>query len=182
MKVMDMLVEIPEGGRSDGLLTVDDVLRMSPSRGYRFELHEGVLRMMPPPAWGHQKIASRLERYFEDSGREACQGNGIRFNDTNYRVPDVLVLKPGVAVDEDRSVHHPELFEIVVEVVSPGSADEDHLIKSKIYASAGIQEYWLVERRPQGYVVLFGRLQGAAYVWDGETDLEELLAGGGGLV
>jgi Uma2 family endonuclease len=181
MKVMDMLVEIPEGNRADGLLTVDDVLSMPPSRGYRFELHEGVLRMMPPAAWRHQKIASRLERYFEESGREVCQNNGIRFDDKNYRVPDVLVLKPGAVVDEDKSVHSPGLFEIVVEVVSPGSADEDRLIKSKVYATAGIQEYWIVERRPDAYVVAVGHLHGDHYVQVREVELEDLLAGGGGL-
>ncbi|MEV0561321.1 Uma2 family endonuclease [Dactylosporangium sp. NPDC050588] len=182
MKVMDVLVEIPGGDETDGLVTVDDVLRLAPNRKYRFELHEGVLRMMPPPAWRHQKIASRLERYFEDAGRSVCQGNGIKFNSHNYRIPDVLVLKHGVAVDEDSSVHPPDLFEIVVEVVSPGTVDEDRLLKSKIYASAGIPEYWLVERRPDGYVVLLGRLRDGGYAWDREVALEELLAGGGGLV
>jgi Uma2 family endonuclease len=181
MKVMDMLVEIPDGDRPDGLFTVDDVLRMSPSRGYRFELHEGVLRMMPPAAWRHQRIASRIEDYLEAAGREVCQNNGIRFDDQHYRIPDVLVLKSGVTVDDSLSVHPPGLFEILVEVMSPGSVDEDRLIKSKVYAAAGIEQYWLVEHRPEGYVIAFGRLQGAGYVWDREMDLEELLAGGGGL-
>ncbi|GAB3872275.1 hypothetical protein GCM10027610_137430 [Dactylosporangium cerinum] len=177
-----MLIEIPEVDPTDGLYTVDDVLRLAPTRKYRFEVHGGVLRVMPPPAWRHQKIASRLERFFEDSGRVTCQGNGVKFDNHNFRIPDVLVLKRGAVVDEDSSVHAPDLFEILVEVVSPGTVDEDRLVKSKLYASADIPEYWLVERRPDGYVVLIGhRESDVAYSWDSEIALEELLAGGGGL-
>lgn len=84
MKVMDVLIEVPMGDPTSGLLTVDDVLRMDPSGRFRIELHEGVLRMTPPPAWKHQKVAARLERHFEDSGREVCRGNGIEFNDRNW--------------------------------------------------------------------------------------------------
>jgi Uma2 family endonuclease len=179
---MDMLIEVPIGDRSDGLLTVDDVLRMDPSGRFRFELHEGVLRMTPPPAWKHQKAAARLERHFEDSGRDVCRENGIEFDDHNFRIPDVLVVKRDAVVDEDRSVHPPWMFDVVIEVVSPSSFDEDELVKSKVYAKAAIPEYWRVHLRPEGYVVVIGQLQGGRYVSVREIPLDELLAGGGGLV
>ncbi len=175
-----MFIELPVSD-SDGRFTVDDVLSVEPFRRFRIELHEGVLRRTPPPAWKHQKVASRLERYFEDAGRDACRENGIRFNDYNYRVPDVMVLKPDAHVDEDRSVHPPWIFEIVIEVVSPSSVDDDELVKSKIYAKAGISEYWRVELRAEGYVVLIDHLEGGRYVPAREVPLDELLAGGGGL-
>ncbi|GAA3187437.1 Uma2 family endonuclease [Dactylosporangium siamense] len=182
MKVMDMLVEVPDGDElDDGLLTVNDVLRMPPRRGYRFELHEGVLRMTPPPAWKHQRAAYRIERFFDDAGRAMCHENGIRFDGRNYRIPDVLVLRQDVELDEERSVHPPEIFEILVEVVSPSSVEEDQLVKAKLYAKAGIPQYWRIEPRQAGYVVVIGHLQDGQYATVREVPLDELLAGGGGL-
>ncbi len=179
---MDMLIEIPLGDRPDGLFTVDDVLRMDSPRGFRIELHEGVLRMTPPPAWRHQKVAARLERHFEDSGREVCRGNGIEINDVNVRIPDVLVLKRDAVVDENVGVHPPWIFEIVIEVVSPSSVEEDRLVKSEVYAKAGIPQYWRVEQRPAGHLVVIDHLRDGSYVTVREVPLDELLAGGGGLV
>jgi Uma2 family endonuclease len=49
----------------------------------------------------------------------------------------------------DEAGHLTGAPELVVEVLSPGEANErrDRQVKLKLYASQGVQEYWLADRR-----------------------------------
>lgn len=52
--------------------------------------------------------------------------------------------------------------DLVIEVLSPGTADYDRRTKYNLYASAGIPEYWIVD--PDGCVIEVFALRGNAYV------------------
>jgi Uma2 family endonuclease len=52
---------------------------------------------------------------------------------------------------------------IVVEVVSPDRAAEDHIAKVADYARAGIEWYWLIDTDPDLMVTVL-RLVGTTYV------------------
>ncbi|WP_305790050.1 Uma2 family endonuclease [Symbioplanes lichenis] len=104
---------------------------------------------MPRPDSEHAAIASRLFARLLLAGWPAdqiLQAVGIRLPGADVdggRIPD-LTLWAGV---QPRSVwlDVSELL-LVIEIVSPGSAATDEVIKVREYAAAGIERYWLVER------------------------------------
>jgi Uma2 family endonuclease len=57
--------------------------------------------------------------------------------------PDVALVSGGVA---DYDVRHPDSALLVVEIAD-SSLPQDRLTKSRIYAHAGIPEYWIVNLR-----------------------------------
>ncbi|MFG2036862.1 Uma2 family endonuclease [Dactylosporangium sp. NPDC048998] len=163
------------GSQSEGL-TVHDVLwGINHEEGFLYELHEGALRMAPTAGYEHQRLGYRLCRHFDDRGREATQEVGIQFDQYNFRIPDVARLRPGV-VPPPRGPVAPDLFDLVIEVESPTTRDEDRIVKPKVYAQAGIPEYWRVQAEPSGYVVHIYRLEGVRYVETRVVPVEELFA------
>ncbi len=63
--------------------------------------------------------------------------------------PDVLVLRREALSDLRRTWYRPEEVHLVVEVVSPESAERDRLTKPIKYSNAGIRYLWRVEQEDQ---------------------------------
>ena len=104
---------------------------------------------MPPPDSEHAAIASRLFAWLVLAGWQAdqiLQAVGIRLpgpGGDGGRIPDLTVW----AGPQPRSVWLglTDLL-LAVEIVSPGSAAMDEVVKLREYAEAGIPRYWMVER------------------------------------
>ncbi|MEV6491428.1 Uma2 family endonuclease [Actinoplanes sp. NPDC051633] len=118
--------------------------------GHRYELSpEGALSVMPPADSEHAAIASRLFAWLILAGWPAdriLQAVGIKVPSPagdGGRIPDLTVW----SAPQPRAVWLP-LTDLVlaVEIVSPGSAAMDEVVKVREYATAGIQRYWMVER------------------------------------
>jgi Uma2 family endonuclease len=93
-----MFIQIPEHIGMDGQFSIDDVFEIPDTAGFRFELHEGALRMAPPPNPAHQEAGFRLAQYFDRLGRRVYLGIGIQIDRNNYRIPDISILRPGLGV------------------------------------------------------------------------------------
>jgi Uma2 family endonuclease len=65
---------------------------------------------------------------------------------------------------------------LAIEIVSPGSAAIDQLLKVAEYAKAGIPRYWTVARDPENTVTLFRLGPNDTYETAGQIPLAELLA------
>ncbi|GGM82214.1 hypothetical protein GCM10007977_099620 [Dactylosporangium sucinum] len=169
-----MLIELPDDWALRGELTVADVLAMREPEGFKVELHEGVPKMTPPPFPAHQRASGDLLVYFDRIGREAYHDIGVRFDDRHYRVPDVSVIRMGSTASDD-NVQAPDIIDIVVEIVSRGSVDEDRVVKPKLYARFGIPEYWRAERAGDDWSVLMHRLEDGRYVLVRTVLLSELV-------
>jgi Uma2 family endonuclease len=91
----------------------------------------GTLRLAAPRSW----------RVIREIGLRVPAGNVI---------PDVTVLRPGAP----RGVawHEPADVVLVVEVESPSSRRQDRFTKPALYAEAGIEAYWGIERTDRGPV------------------------------
>jgi len=63
--------------------------------------------------------------------------------------------------------------DLVVEIISPGSAQRDRIIKRKIYALHGVQEYWLVHPEKEQVQVL--RLEKGDFQRIAELTREDVL-------
>jgi Uma2 family endonuclease len=112
----------------------------------RVELLEGVIVAMtpsnPPHATAVTKTTYALMRAVADRGvvRTQC---GFIASRWSVPEPDVAVV-PGHV--DDYTTSHPRSALLVVEV-SDSSVKQDRLSKSRIYAAAGVAEYWIVNLR-----------------------------------
>jgi len=115
-----------------------------------YEVVNGVLYMTPAPSWSHQEvvleIAAHLRSYIQlrKLGGVFVAPIDVALASNTVFQPDVVVLlKTGR--DKLRDNHIVGAPDLVVEVVSPGSALYDRHDKNVAYAQAGVPEYWIVD-------------------------------------
>lgn len=154
------------GRHMPAVVTLDDLAAMNAAdpNGHRYETSpEGVLSVMPPPDSEHAMIASRLFAWLILAGwpaEQVLQAAGVRISGPlgdGGRIPDLTVWRTppprGVWSAAGDVV-------LVVEIVSPGSEAMDSVTKVREYASAGIPQYWVVDRDPAQSVTLYRLEQG----------------------
>jgi len=128
-----------------------DELRRLPDDGRQYELYDGVAVVNPSPFWPHQDFVLRLAVAFKSAIRDGSKvfvaPLDVVLSQRNVLQPDLLLVREqniNVLRDVVRGV--PDL---VVEVISRGTATRDRAIKKRMYARFGVPEYWLadLERR-----------------------------------
>jgi Uma2 family endonuclease len=131
-------------------ITLDDVAAMGQADElHRYELSdEGELRVMMTPTPEHSRIVMRLTAWFLRNGvDEERLRTDLGIYTGGGRQPDLTVwvdTAPDVGV---ASVYVPtDGLQVVVEVVSRGSRQNDLVDKVGEYARAGIERYWTVEQ------------------------------------
>ena len=132
-------------------------LELLPDNGNRYEIIDGELFVTRAPHWEHQRVCSNtcteLNLWSRQTGLgKAASGAGIIFTDADNVIPDVVwASNERLAVLLDDAGHLTAAPELVVEVLSPGEENErrDREVKLKLYASQGVQEYWIADRRLQ---------------------------------
>ena len=128
--------------------TYEDYCRAPGER--RYELLDGELTMVPAPNRTHQRILLRLGRELARASEEHEAGEvfvapfDVVLSDTDVVQPDVLFIS---REREDRSTEEnvrgaPDL---VVEILSPSTADRDVGYKHELYGRHGVLEYWVVD-------------------------------------
>lgn len=143
--------------------------------GERWELIGGVAyAMSPSPLTEHQDIAismgSKMREYFTGKKCRALMAPmDVKLSDEDVVQPDLLVV-----CDPSQLKGHIEgPPALVVEILSPGNARKDRVIKTELYARFGIKEYWVVTPFP--CMVEIFLLEEAHYVfWKGFTEEDVL--------
>jgi Uma2 family endonuclease len=135
------------------IYTLDEFWELpEPPNRYKLELIRGVLYMSPPPSEEtHDPFASRLNELFilelnrlGNPGKLFFPRSGIwtYFPDT-WLEPDLFYLSnESIARFKGKARTSADL---VIEVLSPGSADYDRTTKADTYAALGVKELWLVD-------------------------------------
>ena len=122
-----------------------------PDDGKRYEAIEGDLYVTPAPKRKHQRashlLAVDLHRLLEDGGYgELYEAPfGVEFPATGEGAqPDLLFVSKErlEIIGEDWIRGAPDL---VVEILSPTTADRDRGVKLKLYRRQGVPEYWIVD-------------------------------------
>ena len=116
----------------------------------KLELIAGVLYMTPPPGYKHDNSVSRLNRLISnyllqsgDKGTLYVPRAAIWTSPNTYLEPDLFYVS---AETESRlQPNHRTTADLVVEVISPGSAIYDRNTKADTYAALGVRELWLVD-------------------------------------
>ncbi len=112
----------------------------------RVELLEGVIVAMPPANPPHDAAVTRCTyALIRALGDRAVVRTQCSFLESAWSLPepDVAVV-PGTLDDYDAA--HPNTALLLVEVADT-SLPQDRLSKSRIYANAGIPEYWILNLR-----------------------------------
>ncbi len=127
-------------------------LEVLPDNGKRYEIIDGELFVSKSPTYHHQFACGRIYRYLdqwsEETGLgEANFGTGVIFADDDDVIPDVVwtsLARLNKIIGSDG--HFNAAPDLVVEVLSPGSANEkrDRETKLKLYSRRGVLEYWIV--------------------------------------
>jgi Uma2 family endonuclease len=150
---------------------LDDPVRFPPDEG-TYEMRDGWVLMSPWHGLSHEIIIDNTKAAL----RSAIARAGIKARvltprvatpdgTRNSRIPDIAVVD-AAALAADMRADRKYLTGgvlIVVEVVSPDRAAEDHIAKVADYARAGIDWYWLIDTDPDLTVTVL-RLVGATYV------------------
>jgi Uma2 family endonuclease len=121
-----------------------------PQGGGYSELIAGVLYMVPPPSGPHHVAASRLNRIlsrYADAHPERCTlfvpRTPIWIPADTYLEPDLFLVRTERLRETDAG--RLTTADLVVEVISPGSAMYDRTAKADTYAALGVAELWLVD-------------------------------------
>ncbi len=122
-----------------------------PEDGNRYEAIDGQLYVTPAPTVRHQRISRNLHVALMALLMEPGHGEllyapvGVEFPETEEGVqPDLLFIRQerlGI-VGEDWIRGSPDL---VIEILSPGTAKRDRTTKRKLYDRQGVAEYWVVD-------------------------------------
>jgi len=160
---MDVMAVLADTGRWPdhvaGEWTVAD-LEALPDNGLRYELLDGTLLVTPSPTPRHQGAIVELTVLL----RSACPPDHRVFvapldwqpDGRTSLEPDLLVVRRD-RIGEKNITDAPTL---VIEVLSPGTARIDRMIKFSRYAEGGIPHYWTVDPRVPS-VQVFDLVDGA---------------------
>ena len=115
----------------------------------RYELLDGELIMAPAPRTSHQAVQTnlgwRVAQHVHENGlgRVFYAPTDVVLSDTDVVQPDILF----VSVDRAHFVTEVNVQgapDLVVEILSPTTADRDRGYKRSLYAQHGVSEYWIV--------------------------------------
>lgn len=125
-------------------------VRALPDDGRRYEVIDGELYMSPAPTWEHQaavqELLIQLRTYLAGTaiGHVVLSPADVEFRDDRMVEPDLFVV-PLVDGRAPRDWQEAGRLLLAVEVLSPGTARVDRVVKRALYQQEGVPEYWIVD-------------------------------------
>ncbi len=169
--------------RSGTLVTYEEYCNLPDDE--RYEVIDGELIMAPAPRTAHQrasrKIATPLDTFVTENelGEVFDAPYDVVLSDENVVQPDLLFVssRRSHIITEDNIRGAPDL---VIEILSPSTAQLDKVRKRELYARFGVAEYWQVDTDDLSVIVL--TLAGDDYETEGvfglgDTVISPLLTG-----
>lgn len=131
-------------------VTWHDVQTM-PDDGNRYEAIDGEMYVTPAPkprhAWVTMSLVRELMRILVEPGygRLFTAPVGVVFDDTDEGVqPDLLfVTTARLKIVREDAIHGAP--DLVIEILSPRTAQRDRTVKLQLYRREGVAEYWIVD-------------------------------------
>ena len=138
----------------------------------RYELLNGNLMMVPAPNRKHQQVLSRLHLKLGNFAEKHGLGEvyiapfDVVLSETDVVQPDLLFISRARehTLTDENVRGAPDL---VIEILSPSTADRDLGYKHELYGRHGVLEYWIVD--PMGETIAVHRQR------DGKLQLAETL-------
>jgi len=133
--------------------------------GAPYQLIGGMLIMTPAPSTHHQIISMKLEVKLasfvmeRDLGLVLDAPLDVYFEESETYQPDlVFIARERLSIIEPDKINGAP--DLVIEILSPGTAYYDLRKKFKVYEKHGVREYWVVDPEEQSveiYALLEGR-------------------------
>jgi len=131
--------------------TSQDLERL-PDDGRRYEIVDGELYVSIQPNANHHFVGALIWEQLQIWSRQTKAGRtyitpGLIFTEDNDVVPDVAwISNERLAIGQQPDGHLHIAPELVVEILSPGAANErrDREVKLSLYSRQGVLEYWIV--------------------------------------
>lgn len=127
--------------------TYQDYLLLPEDR--RVELIGGDFYLVPSPGVFHQRVAANIEHVLRDFVLRNGLGEvldaplDVVLSPHDVVQPDVMFISHERRhIITDENIQGPP--DLVVEVLSPSTAERDRTIKKRLYARSGVRELWLV--------------------------------------
>ncbi len=148
--------------------TYEEFLTLPEGGPYRYEIIDGELFMIPSPTPRHQEISMNLSeiiRHFLRSnplGKVFAAPCDVVFSQDPLQVaePDlVFVSKSHSSIITEKNIQG--VPDLIVEILSPGTATTDRRVKRTLYERFGVPEYWIVD--PEEETVQVFRLADGRY-------------------
>ncbi|MEU4566863.1 Uma2 family endonuclease [Micromonospora sp. NPDC023956] len=131
----------------DGPWTEEEYLALGET-SQRVELFDGSLHVTPAPTPQHQNISGELRAVLRGPVRKAglrvLEGVNVRLRPDRITIPDLVVTDP---IDLNDPYVAAGDVRLVCEIISPGNAATDKVLKMHYHAAAGIEWYLLVEQK-----------------------------------
>jgi Uma2 family endonuclease len=153
--------------------TLSDYLAL-PESNQIVELLDGEIIMSATPVPKHQRLVGRfymLINTLKPNGEVFVAPLGVYLDDDNVPEPDVLWL-----AENSRCKVGEKLLEgvpdLIVEVLSPGTARQDKVKKFRLYERFGVPEYWIadpIEEYIEVYTLVSGSYQRIGAFVSGES-------------
>ena len=155
---------------------------------------DGSVMMSPTPQYNHVEMEgslySKLKDYFSGKCKVAMEGALFLTKETPSELKKDLnklralvkgkgaELVPDVAVYCDKEQIFKRGFlgipQLIVEVLSPGNAEDDTIKKKEVYEKFGVPEYWIAS--PMSRKIYVYTLENARYKLSGEYNfIDELI-------
>lgn len=120
-----------------------------PDDGYRHEVIDGVHYMNPAPSTYHQAVSRRLQFQLYSAielkklGAVIDAPVDVHLSEFDIMQPDlVIVLESNRIITPSKVKGTPDLL---VEILSPSTRENDMVLKRSRYEAAGVPEYWIVD-------------------------------------
>jgi Uma2 family endonuclease len=120
--------------------------------GAKLELIAGVLYMSPPPDYTHDNVVSRVyealaahKRAKGIKGKFYVPRAAIWTGRNTYLEPDLFYVSAELEATLDAARR--TTADLVIEVISPGSAIYDRNTKADTYGALGVRELWLIDEQ-----------------------------------
>ena len=120
----------------------------------KYELINGAVYMMARPSMVHAQIQSNIHGIFKNhlkgkSCRPFVDGDVFLSENDNF-VPDVMIVCNPEIIKKNGIYGAPDL---VVEILSPSTANRDKIAKLFAYEKYGVKEYWIVHQEEKSVEV-----------------------------
>ena len=160
----------------DYMQTPDDV---------RYELLDGELILSPSPRTAHQRTSRKILKPLDDFVIENELGEvfhapyDVVLDNFNVVQPDILfVSNERTRIITDLNIQGAP--DLVIEILSPSTAQRDRTQKRDLYARRGVPEYWQADTDAKSVLVLTlenGEYRVAGIYTAGQTVVSPLLPG-----
>ena len=150
-----------------------------PEDGRRYELYNGEVFEIPSPILLHQFVVGRL--YLALSAYVQAHGGSVFFSPLDIVLTDFDVVQPDVLLfmpEREHLLHMRKVTrhapDLAIEILSPGTEQNDRGRKLRLFEQHRLREYWLVDAdRPSIEVYrLVGKRLSLAGTADGAQPIE----------